>query len=1237
MYKAMNVNKPYSAQLIRSVLILLLLFGAMVAGIRIEDRFRSDNVSARFFQKAFTEIESDGYNYLEQLVGLFSESQTKLKLSDEVSAIKPDNATLFMYKNDSLWYWSDNSIELNEEQSKEVEDGDFIKLKNGHYFFQIKENQTFKFILASHIHASFPYENNFVRNGFASVFPQNWEFDLKGEAGELFPIKQIKGNTIFHIKPSGKQTSGEVFYFLLLLSGSALLLVLYRIVFISCWVFLRPVVASWWFVLFLVFIFFIRYLVMFSRVPEVIFRDEFFSAALLSAGDLIPSLGDLWLHALTAIYAAYRFYKIDSYVIRQWNTLKNAIVFGLAMALGLIAVSWFYLLLMEVTIVNSTIPLSFKELYNFNLLTYITFLIISLISVAYILTVVGLLKLIRQAAFLRNSIVVVLLVFVSILIVLLLNQYQLYSWTLIVILGVLILLLWPFTGDRIFKANAGTTFLLLSFSAILALVFYNSNKENADKVQNLLAYRIAEESDPLLEYLYSEVKEKMISDTVLLQLVYKHDTANQFLEEDIFQYIHNNYLFGYFNKFNTNLVLCKPDEVLFIRPGDYYIGCSEYFSMLMNGNQSSKPTDVEGLYLINDYLQQTYYLAKIDIYDHNNNLGKAVATLYLEFYNRFLPEGIGYPELLIDERNDRSKELSAYSFARYVNGLLAYKFGSYMYSNKLEFQSNDNSWFFEHDDFRHLYYRVNDEVILLISRKSKSLVDVVAPFSYFVVFIGLLLFAILFVAGLGRYSLSKSINFRIKFQILLVSSLVLSFITIATVSYKYIQSFYQSRTNEVLKEKTQSILIELEHKLKGSDFKAQDIEPYLYQLLTKFSAVFFTDINLYDLKGRLMASSRPEIFEKGLISELMNREAYEQLSLDGKIYYIHQEKIGSGKYLSSYIPFRNEEGVPVAFLNLPYFAKETELREEISSFLLTFLNILFMLTGLSAWLALVLSRRMTRPLLMIQEKMQSLSLGRPNEKIGYAHADEIGQLVRQYNQLIDQLEESAVMLARSERESAWSEMARQVAHEIKNPLTPMRLSVQYLQKSWNEGDPDIGDKINKTTQTMVEQIDALTEIASAFADFARMPVQKTENVSVTEVINQVIDLFSMNQNAEIVWLKPNKELYVTVDRNSLLRVFNNLIKNALQALEGISQGKVEIEMTEDGNSVVVKISDNGKGMTVEQSQRVFTPYFTTKTSGTGIGLSIVNNIIRAMQGEISFETETGKGTTFTLRLPKSVL
>jgi two-component system, NtrC family, nitrogen regulation sensor histidine kinase NtrY len=341
--------------------------------------------------------------------------------------------------------------------------------------------------------------------------------------------------------------------------------------------------------------------------------------------------------------------------------------------------------------------------------------------------------------------------------------------------------------------------------------------------------------------------------------------------------------------------------------------------------------------------------------------------------------------------------------------------------------------------------------------------------------------------------------------------------------------------------------------------------------------------------------------------------------------------------LSSYIPFRNEEGVPVAFLNLPYFAKETELREEISSFLLTFLNILFMLTGLSAWLALVLSRRMTRPLLMIQEKMQSLSLGRPNEKIGYAHADEIGQLVRQYNQLIDQLEESAVMLARSERESAWSEMARQVAHEIKNPLTPMRLSVQYLQKSWNEGDPDIGDKINKTTQTMVEQIDALTEIASAFADFARMPVQKTENVSVTEVINQVIDLFSMNQNAEIVWLKPNKELYVTVDRNSLLRVFNNLIKNALQALEGISQGKVEIEMTEDGNSVVVKISDNGKGMTVEQSQRVFTPYFTTKTSGTGIGLSIVNNIIRAMQGEISFETETGKGTTFTLRLPKSVL
>jgi signal transduction histidine kinase len=972
------------------------------------------------------------------------------------------------------------------------------------------------------------------------------------------------------------------------------------------------------------------------RSPEVIYQHEFFSAGLLSAGSWIPSLGDLWLHALTVLYAAYLFYRIDGKTIQPRQALKREVAFGFALATGLIVISWLYLQVMETTIVSSTIPLSFKELYNFNLLTYITFLIISLISVAYIFTLIGLLKLIRGATVIRNSIVVVILGAVSFLFVLIISHNQWVTLPILVICNMLIFLFWPLTGDRLSRANAGTTFLVLSLSGILALVFYHSNKENADKKQNLIAYRIAEEADPLLEFLYDETKNKIIKDTGLRGLVHQHDTLNQQIDEDIYHYLLDNYLTGYFNKFNINLVLCKPDEVLFISPGNYYTGCSDYFSELINSNKTGKSSEVEGLYLISDNLQQTYYLAKIEIYDSTIE-EKPLATLYLEFYNRFLPEGIGYPELLIDERNDRSKELSAYSFARYVNGLLAYKFGSYMYSNQIDAKSPKESFFFDMDNLRHLYYPVNDEVVLLISRKSKSLVDVVAPFSYFVVFIGLVLFVIIFAGNIGRYSISERINFRLKFQILLVSSLILSFITIAAVSYQYIQSFYQARTNEVLKEKTQSILIELEHKLKGSDFNAPDIEAYLYQLLTKFSAVFFTDINLYDLSGRLMASSRPEIFEKGLISELMNREAYEQLSLDGRIYYIHQEKIGSGKYLSSYIPFRNENGVPVAFLNLPYFAKETELREEISSFLLTFLNILFMLTGLSAWFALVLSRRMTRPLLMIQEKMQSLSLGRPNEKIGYAHADEIGQLVKQYNQLIDQLEESAVMLARSERESAWSEMARQVAHEIKNPLTPMRLSVQYLQKSWNEGDADIGDKINKTTQTMIEQIDALTEIASAFADFARMPEQKTEKVSVTEVINQVIDLFSVHQNAEIVWVKPNRELYVTVDRNSILRVFNNLIKNALQALENIDQGKVEIEITEAGHFVFVKISDNGKGMTIEQSQRIFTPYFTTKTSGTGIGLSIVNNIIRSMQGEISFETETGKGTTFTLRLPKSEL
>jgi len=1228
--------KKYLTLVNRHVLYMMMLALAIILINTMANRYYSVENSAERFQNAFLEMESKGEHFLQMLSAYGPEIATSGASLLEMPIQKPDNATLFIYRSDSLIYWSGNSIDISTQVSGHVSNGTFLKLKNGYYYFQVIEKQQYRMILVGLIYGSFPFENSFIENAFAPDFPTDWRLAVHIDKDISYSVVNSMGETVFSVSPTQTSAVDGFVYYLVLFLFSLLLISIYHLAYIGSEFLLKASSKISQGIIFLMLIVVIRYLLLILRWPDIIFLHELFGSALLSAGELIPSLGDLWFHALTLLYISVVFFRNPAIVVKETISRSSQISYGIALSLVLVIIGSGYLGLIKITIINSSIPLSFKELYYFDMMSYLTFLIISLISVAFIFVLLGLFRTVRMLIVSRFTSVVVLFLFLAAYIGFVAFDNDVYHTEYILMIVAYVFLLMPFAARKLFVYRIEKAFLLVFLSGVLALVFYHSNMYVADKKQNLIALRLAEDSDPLFEFLYDEVSNTLEKDSAFFTLVLHGDTTDQNLNEKVYDYLKENYFFGYFNKFNINIVICQPEELLFVRPGDFYIGCNEYFDELIKNDSLSIQNKANKLFLIHDYAQQTYYLGRIDLNRLLNDSTRTYPTYYIEFYNRFLPEGIGYPELLIDEENDRSKDLSTYSFARYVDGILAYKFGNYLYSNQLEAELLSSPYFFEEDNYRHLLYPVNDDIILLISRKGKGLIDMVAPFSYFAVFIGLLMIIVFAFLGKNDRKSPFLFNFRIKLQILLVSSLILSFFIVAAVSFNYIKSFYQLRTNEMLKEKTQSILIELEHKLKGSDFNGPDIEQYLYQLLTKFSAVFFTDINLYDLRGRLIASSRPEIFDKGLISELMNREAFEQLTRNGKIYFIHNEMIGSGKYLSSYIPFRNEDGVPVAFLNLPYFAKETELREEISSFLLTFLNILFMLTALSIWLALVLSRRMTSPLIMIQEKMQRLAVGRPNEKLVYTQQDEIGQLVRQYNQLIDQLEESASLLARSERESAWSEMARQVAHEIKNPLTPMRLSVQYLKKSWDEKDPEIGEKISKTTQTIVEQIDALSEIASAFADFASMPAQKNEQVDVSEIIRHTIDLFAAHENAEILFRTgPAGNFVVIADRKSLIRVFNNLIKNALQAIEGVEKGRVEVKMGIESEMVVIMVIDNGRGMSDEQASRVFTPYFTTKTSGTGIGLSIVRNIIRTLKGDIQFQTHEGKGTTFTIRLPKS--
>lgn len=233
--------------------------------------------------------------------------------------------------------------------------------------------------------------------------------------------------------------------------------------------------------------------------------------------------------------------------------------------------------------------------------------------------------------------------------------------------------------------------------------------------------------------------------------------------------------------------------------------------------------------------------------------------------------------------------------------------------------------------------------------------------------------------------------------------------------------------------------------------------------------------------------------------------------------------------------------------------------------------------------------------------------------------------------MIDELEESVKKLATSEREQAWREMAKQVAHEIKNPLTPMRLSVQNFQHRFDSQDPDIHKKVNEYSQTLIQQIDTMSSIASAFSDFAKMPAQKLELLNVVEVVELTLDIFPVS---DIKFISNDTEIIANFDRSQLIRIITNLVKNAVQSIPENRSPQISVHLFSDGADVVIEVKDNGSGITKEIEDRIFEPKFTTKTSGMGLGLPMIKNMIDTYNGSISFSSVIDEGSQFTVRFPK---
>lgn len=403
------------------------------------------------------------------------------------------------------------------------------------------------------------------------------------------------------------------------------------------------------------------------------------------------------------------------------------------------------------------------------------------------------------------------------------------------------------------------------------------------------------------------------------------------------------------------------------------------------------------------------------------------------------------------------------------------------------------------------------------------------------------------------------------------------------------------------------------------------------QKIYEMAQVHQMEINIYDLDGHLLISSKEQFFTD-TTDYLIPQHIIEKLDSSPSRRYLNKTERNGKKYQSSYTYITDNKFKPLAILNLPYLQDDSKLNRDLNNFLMRLAEVYLFMLILAIILAYFLSKYITKSLNIISEKINQTRLDKRNQKIEIANAsEEIYALVAAYNSMIDDLEESAVKLATSEREQAWREMAKQVAHEIKNPLTPMRLSVQSFERRFNKDDPEIEQKLNEFCSTLINQIDTMSSIASAFSNFAKMPAQQNETLNVPKIIKLALDIFNENY---IRFYTEKDEILAKFDRTQLIRVITNLVKNAIQAMDNVTEPKIVVSVEEEIEMVCVSVSDNGHGIIAENREKIFEPKFTTKSSGMGLGLAMVKKIVETYKGSINFTSKPGKGTIFKVRFPK---
>lgn len=989
-----------------------------------------------------------------------------------------------------------------------------------------------------------------------------------------------------------------------------------------------------------------RMLVYWLELPGNYVQIELFSPNIMAFHDLAPSLGEFSLNIVTVASIIWLLYQVLNPLLnlyyRRWQRHP---VISTALALCMLVATTFliklYFSIFRVVTINSQIELEFSNIFKTSIYSYLILVDVGLLLFAVALLLFMLLKfnvLLSRRYHFHPLFWVAHLAALALINVYLsfpsnsyISTFQLIGFSLLGIsMFYWVVHRFPWRNFQQYDITnhvivVGAISILVTFN-IIAGVELNNQVKIEGVAKQVLERQII---DAILGF--GNTTGRLRNDQSSLYALYE-ERENQ---DKFTDWLKEQYIAPNFRSFKVDVYTFDWDENkarIYSALDIPEVGVSQ---MLID--REAEGQDTTSLYRIEGFQGRDSFLGEFPL-TVDDQRQRLVIRLIPADINA---EGL-YPALRLDkEIYEDLKTINSFDYALYRNGVLLTKNGETSFPIQLTAISETYARIktsFNRKQGAFMEYVSPDDrgQVAIVRYQKQSFLNILTTLSivFYIFTIGALIFIalplLLIRALTGK--LTFNIPLRSKIRLGLLGMSILPLILIVAFLYPFVEDRYEKQTEAELKRITKEIKRVVEFDFVMLERGRQLVRDNFQQQFKRVADLSIEDINVYDRDGKLLASTQDQIFESGIATDLMNSKAYRLLKDGSQAELVHKEQIGNLSFFSSYLPILGDDNLPAGYINVPYLGKQDQLNERVLDFIAYLVNIYLLVFLLFNFFAVFVSNTITQSLRLIQRSIAGTELGNVNKPIEYKGNDEIGGIVAAYNRMLEQLSQSEEKLKQSQRELAWKQMARQVAHEIKNPLTPMRLSIQHLNRAWNDNHSQLQTMFPRMVKTLLSQIDQLTRIANSFSEFAKLPDPVKSRTSVNEILLEVIDLYAQSEEAEWLIDIPERDYWANIDRDQLGRCFQNIIKNGLQAIE--SNGIMRVALKMNGNGMCqISIRDNGKGMSEEVQEKLFQPNFSTKSSGMGLGLAMVKRMIENSGGSIDFESRLDEGTTFFIELP----